>query len=152
MTKKILRIISFVAKAGEVSTAPPIGPLLGQYPIDVRAFSNAFNAETKIYDKGLILKVILTLYKDGTFIYVIKTPPLSFLMELASKSLLKTSSNLKKFKYINLIDLYKITIIKNKDLNMQNLKVLFFIIVKQAYNLGYRILEKSCKQYHYLYI
>lgn len=149
--KKILRKISFVAKAGEVSTAPPVGPLLGQFPIDVRSFSNAFNAETKKYDKGLLLKVIVILYKDGTFVYEIQTPPLSFLFELSSNNFI-ININLKKYKYISLVDLYKITIIKNKDFKFNNIKSLFFIIVKQARNLGYKIIEFSCKKYLYLYL
>ena len=113
-TKKILRIISFVAKAGEVSTAPPVGRLLGQFPIDVRNFSNAFNAETKKYDKGLLVKVVLTLYKDSTFEYKIKTPSLSFLFELSAKNFID-EINIKRYKYISLLDLYKITLIKNRD-------------------------------------
>lgn len=149
--KKILRIISFVAKAGEVSTAPPVGPLLGQFPIDVRSFSNAFNAETKKYDKGLLVKVILTLYKDSTFMYEIKTPPLSFLFELSSNNFI-SYINIKTFKYISLLDLYKITIIKNKDYKNKDLRILFFMIVKQASNLGYKIIEQSNKDYYYLYI
>ena len=149
--KKILRVISFVAKAGEVSTAPPVGPLLGQFPIDVRSFSNAFNAETNKYDKGLLVKVILVLYKDGTFVYTIKTPPLSFLFELCSHNLV-ANATLRRYKYISLIDLYKIAIIKNKDLNLKNLQTLFFMIIKQASNLGYRIVEKSCENFYYLYL
>ena len=114
MKKKILRILSFVAKAGEVSTAPPVGPLLGQFPIDVRSFSNAFNAETKKYDKGLLLKVVLKLYRDGSFDYKIKTPPLAFLLELSSINM-PINYNFRKFRYIKLKDLYKITLIKNVD-------------------------------------
>ena len=151
MNKKILRILSFVAKAGEVSTAPPVGPLLGQFPIDVRSFSNAFNAETKKYDKGLLLKVILVLYKDGSFNYEIKTPPLSFLLELASLKI-PINLNFRKFKYIKLEDLYKITLIKNVDWQYKELKILFFMILKQANNLGYKIIEMECEKNYYLYI
>ena len=57
--KKILRFVKFYAKAGELNTTPPIGPMLGQFPIDVKSFCNAFNNDTKDFDKGVLLKVIL---------------------------------------------------------------------------------------------
>jgi len=148
MTKKILRIIAFYAKAGEVSTAPPVGPLLGQFPIDVRSFANAFNAETKKFDRGLLLRVILVLYKDGSFTYNIKTPPLSFLFELSSQSLFSNS----KRGFINIIDLYKIAILKQNEFDF-NLKEILFFLIKQAYNLNYKIIESSpCGNYYYLYL
>ena len=148
MTKQVLRIIAFYAKAGEVSTAPPVGPLLGQFPIDVRSFANAFNAETKKFDKGLLLRVILILYKDGTFIYNIKTPPLSFLFELSSNNLLINS----KRGFINIIDIYKIAVLKKNEFDF-NLKEMFFFLIKQVYNLNYRIIETSpCGNYYYLYL
>jgi ribosomal protein L11 len=60
--RSLLRQVSFYAKAGDVNTSPPIGPLLSQHGIDVKQFSNLFNAETKNYDKGFLLKLNIFCY------------------------------------------------------------------------------------------
>ena len=94
-TKSLLRQVSFYAKAGDVNTTPPIGPMLSQHGIDVKSFCNMFNNETKNYDKGFLLKVILNVYKNNTFSYIIKNSPLFFLFELTSE-VLKIQNNYKK--------------------------------------------------------
>ncbi len=149
--KKLLRLISFIAKSGEVSTAPPIGPLLGQFPIDVRNFCNAFNAETARYDKGLIVKVDLYLYKDGTFTFIIDAAPISFLCELASKPLDIPTYRVHYF--ISLIDLYKIFLIKtNKIKKLEKKYSIFFTIMKQAKILKYKIIENIKENNYILYL
>jgi len=150
-TKSLLRQVSFYAKAGDVNTTPPIGPMLSQHGIDVKSFCNMFNNETKNYDKGFLLKVILNVYKNNTFSYIIKSSPLFFLFELTSE-VLKIQNNYKKNKGISLYNIYLITLIKNLDYNLINIKYLFKIILKEAKKNGYKIIEKTCENYYYLYV
>jgi ribosomal protein L11 len=149
--KKILRFVKFYAKSGEVNTTPPIGPMLGQFPMDVKSFCNTFNNDTKDFDKGVLLKVILILYKDGTFNYEIKSSPLFFLLELASK-ILQINNNFRNHKGILLNDIYLITLIKNKEYNFINIKYLFKNILKIAKKTKYKIIEKKDNVYYYIYI
>lgn len=129
--KKILRFVKFYAKAGEINTTPPIGPMLGQFPMDVKSFCNTFNNDTKDFDKGVLLKVILILYKDGTFAYELKSSPLFFLLELSSK-VLQINNNFRKHRGISLYDIYLITLIKNKEYNLIHIKYLYKNILKVA--------------------
>lgn len=149
--KKILRFVNFYAKAGEVNTTPPIGPMLGQFPMDVKNFCNMFNNETKDFDKGVLLKVSLILYKDGTFEYQIKDSPLFFLLELSSK-LLQINNNFRNHRGISLYDIFLITLIKNKEYNLVNIKYLFKNILKMAKKSKYKIIEYEDNTYYYLYI
>lgn len=149
--KKILRFVKFYAKAGEVNTTPPIGPMLGQFPMDVKSFCNTFNNDTKDFDKGVLLKVILVLYKDSTFDYEIKSSPLFFLLELSSK-VLQINNNFRNHRGILLYDVYLITLIKNKEYNLINIKYLFKNILKTIKKNKYKIIEKLDETYYYLYI
>ena len=149
--KKILRFVRFFAKAGEINTTPPIGPMLGQFPMDVKSFCNTFNNDTKDFDKGVLLKVILILYKDSTFDYEIKSSPLFFLLELSSK-VLQINNNFRNHRGILLYDIYLITLIKNKEYNLINIKYLFKNILKTVKKNKYKIIEKLDETYYYLYI
>lgn len=149
--KKVLRFVKFYAKAGEVNTTPPIGPMLGQFPMDVKSFCNTFNNDTKDFDKGVLLKVILVLYKDSTFDYEIKSSPLFFLLELSSK-VLQINNNFRNHRGILLYDLYLITLIKNKEYNLINVKYLFKNILKTVKKNKYKIIEKVDETYYYIYI
>jgi len=88
-----------------------------------------FNNDTKEFDKGVLLKVIIMLYKDGTFEYEIKSSPLFFLLEL-SGDLLQINFNYRGHRGILLYDIYIITLIKNKEYELLNIKYLFKKIIK----------------------
>jgi len=147
--KNLQRQVSFYARAGDVNTSPPIGPMLSQHGIDVKQFCTMFNNETKDYEKGILLKVILNIYKNNTFSYIIKNSPLFFLFELNSKNLLIESFN---EKIISLYDIYLITLIKNSDLKNKNIKRLFKIILQEVKKNGYLVLEYFNTEYYYIYI
>jgi large subunit ribosomal protein L11 len=148
---QLLRQVSFYAKAGDVNTTPPIGPMLSQHGIDVKQFCTMFNNETKEYDKGFLVKVILNIYKNKSFSYIIKSSPLFFLFELACEYL-DLRSYYRDYKVISLYNLYLITLIKNIEYNYINIKFLFKIILKEAKKNQYKILEKTEESYYYLYI
>lgn len=149
--KILQRKVSFYAKAGDVNTSPPIGPLLSQHGIDVKQFCTMFNNETKDYDKGLILKVILDIYKNNTFSYIIKSSPLFFLFELGTE-ILQLDNMYKNYKAISLYNIYLITLIKNIDYQLVNIKYLFKIILKEIKKNNYNIIERSWDTFYQIYV
>lgn len=134
-----------------MSITPPLGPMLTQHGIDVRSFCNMFNNETKNFDKGFLVKVILNVYTNNTFTYIIKSSPLFFLFELASE-VFDIERNYLNYRGISLYDLYLITLIKNWEYNFINLEILFKFIVKEAKKNRYKIIEKKNDDFYYLYI
>ncbi len=83
MAKKVEGYIKLQIKAGQASPAPPIGPALGQRGVNIMEFCKQFNAATQ--DRmGLILPVIITVYSDKSFTFVVKSPPASVLLKKAA--------------------------------------------------------------------
>jgi len=83
MAKPIQTKIKLQVPGGEANPAPPVGPTLGQHGLNIMDFCNKFNEQTKD-KKGIILPVEITVYKDRTFDFIIKTPPVA---ELIKKTL-----------------------------------------------------------------
>lgn len=80
MAKKVKAYVKLQVKAGEANPSPPVGPALGQHGVNIMEFCKAFNAQTQSMEKGLPLPVIITVYADRSFTFIIKTPPASFLL------------------------------------------------------------------------
>lgn len=80
MAKKITAYIKLQVKAGSANPSPPIGPALGQHGVNIMEFCKAFNAQTDSMEKGLPLPVVITVYSDRSFTFIIKTPPAGFLV------------------------------------------------------------------------
>ena len=84
MAKKIDGFIKLQIKAGQASPAPPIGPALGQKGVNIMEFCKAFNAATQ--DRmGLVLPVVITVYADKSFTFIVKSPPAAILLKKAAK-------------------------------------------------------------------
>lgn len=81
MSKKISSIIKLQVSAGMANPSPPVGPALGQRGVNIMEFCKSFNARTKNLEKGLPTPVVITVFSDKTFIFVIKTPPASALIK-----------------------------------------------------------------------
>ena len=84
MAKKVMTTIKLQIPGGQANPAPPVGPALGQHGINIGAFVQQFNDETK-KDAGMIIPVIITVYKDRTFTLQYKTPPAAVLLKKAAK-------------------------------------------------------------------
>jgi large subunit ribosomal protein L11 len=84
MAKKIEAYVKLQVKSGEANPSPPVGPALGQRGVNIMEFCKAFNAQTQSMQKGMPLPVIITVYNDRSFTFVIKTPPASFLIKQAA--------------------------------------------------------------------
>ena len=84
MAKKIDGFIKLQIKAGQASPAPPIGPALGQKGVNIMEFCKAFNAATQ--DRmGLVLPVVITVFADKSFTFIVKSPPAAILLKKAAK-------------------------------------------------------------------
>ncbi len=81
MAKKVTGYIKLQVPAGKANPSPPVGPALGQHGVNIMEFCKAFNAQTQDVEAGLPLPVIITVYSDRSFTFVIKTPPASVLLK-----------------------------------------------------------------------
>ena len=85
MAKEILEFIKLQIPAGGANPSPPVGPALGQRGLNIMDFCKAFNEKTKNLEKGAPIPVVITAYKDKTFIFVTKLPPVSYYLKKAAK-------------------------------------------------------------------
>ena len=83
MAKEVVAQIKLYVPAGQANPAPPVGPALGQHGVNIMGFCKAFNEQTKGRE-GLILPAIITVYKDKSFDFIIKTPPSAVLIKKAA--------------------------------------------------------------------
>jgi large subunit ribosomal protein L11 len=80
MAKKVLAYIKLQVGAGKANPSPPVGPALGQHGVNIMEFCKAFNAATQSMEAGLPIPVVITVYADRSFTYIMKTPPASVLL------------------------------------------------------------------------
>jgi large subunit ribosomal protein L11 len=83
MAKKVTGYIKLQVPAGSANPSPPIGPALGQHGVNIMEFCKQFNAQTQKLEKGLPIPVIITVYSDRSFTFIMKTPPASVLIRKA---------------------------------------------------------------------
>ena len=96
MAKKVKALIKLYCPAGQANPAPPVGPALGQHGVNIMEFCKKFNEQSKGRE-GLILPVVITVYEDRSFGFVIKSPPVSVLIKQAC-GIAKASGNTPKEK------------------------------------------------------
>ncbi len=80
MAKKVTGYIKLQIPAGQANPSPPVGPALGQQGVNIMEFCKAFNAQTQSLEKGLPTPVVITVYSDRSFTFILKTPPASVLI------------------------------------------------------------------------
>ncbi len=85
MAKKIIGFIKLQIPAGKANPSPPVGPALGQRGLNIMEFCKAFNAATQNVEKGLPLPVVITVYADKSFTFIMKTPPATIMIKKAAK-------------------------------------------------------------------
>jgi len=137
--KPIKAKIKLQIVAGKANPAPPVGPALGQHGVNIMEFCKAFNERTK--DKESILTpVVITVYKDRSFTFDLKTPPAASLLKKAA-GIDKGSGepNKKKVGKVSRKDLERIAQIKLPDLNAYNVDKAINIIQGTAKNMGIEI-------------
>ena len=84
MAKKVEAYIKLQVPAGGANPSPPVGPALGQHGVNIMEFCKAFNAQTQAMEPGLPVPVVITVYNDRSFTFVMKTPPASTLLKKAA--------------------------------------------------------------------
>ncbi len=85
MANKILAYIKLQVAAGQANPSPPVGPALGQHGVNIMDFCKAFNAQTQSMEQGMPVPVVITVYADRTFSFIMKTPPAAVLLRKAAK-------------------------------------------------------------------
>ncbi len=83
MAKKVLGYVKLQVPAGKATPSPPVGPALGQYGVNIMEFCKAFNAKTT-GQEGMIIPVVLTVYGDRSFTFILKSPPAAVLLKKAA--------------------------------------------------------------------
>lgn len=138
--KQVLVKIKLQVKAGEANPSPPIGPALGQHGVNIMEFCKAFNAQTQKIEKGTVLPVIISVFGDRSFTFVMKSPPASRLL-LKAANIAKGSSNPLKTKVakITLAQVEEIAKIKAKDLTAASLKASLRTIMGTARSMGIEV-------------
>lgn len=140
MAKKVQAYVRLQVKAGEANPAPPIGPALGQQGVNIMEFCKAFNARTQSSEKGMPMPVVITVYSDRSFTFIIKTPPASYLiMKAAGISKGSSIPNKNKVGKITRKQLVEIAKIKMPDLTASDLDAATRTIAGTARNMGIEI-------------
>lgn len=141
MAKEITGYLKLQIKGGQANPAPPVGPALGQRGINIMEFCKAFNDKSKEF-MGQPVPVVITIYKDKKFDFIIKTPPASYLikealkLKLGSKEPGRVSAGT-----ITKAQLEKIAEAKMKDLNAFNMEQAIKIIAGSARSMGIQVVE-----------
>lgn len=141
MAKKITAYIKLQVKAAEANPAPPVGPALGQHGVNIMEFCKAFNAQTQgKYEKGSPLPVIITVYSDRSFTFIIKTPPASYLLVKAA-GLQKGSGrpNTEKVGKVKRAQVAEIAKLKMPDLTAADLDAAIRTISGTARSMGIEV-------------
>ena len=139
--KKITHVVKLQIQAGKANPAPPVGPALGPTGINIMQFCKDFNEKTA-KDNGMVFPVILTVYADKTFQYVLKTPPAAVLLKKAAK-IEKASGKPHKDKVgkVTRAQVEEIEIIKLKDLIASSLESAVSIIKGTARSMGIEVID-----------
>jgi large subunit ribosomal protein L11 len=139
MAKKVLTTIKLQATGGQASPAPPVGPALGQHGVNIMEFVKAFNAQTQ-NEAGTTVPVVITVFEDRSFTFVVKTPPAAVLIKQAV-GLEKGSSepNRDKVGRISTAQVRQIAERKLPDLNANDLDQASKIIEGTARSMGVEV-------------
>jgi large subunit ribosomal protein L11 len=120
LESEILRRVRFLVPAQNATISPPIGPILGQFGINIMDFCKQFNDRSRYIEQDVLVFVDLILFKNKSFIFTIRTPPLSFLINEENFNIEETSIPV----FINLSSLYKILKIKRIDVSIPELALM----------------------------
>jgi large subunit ribosomal protein L11 len=142
MAKKIEAYIKLQVAAGSANPSPPVGPALGQHGVNIMEFCKAFNAQTQNMEKGLPTPVVITVYSDRSFSFILKTPPASVLLKKAVGIQSGSATpNTVKVGTVTRAQLEEIANTKMADLNAADLEAAVRIIAGSARSMGLDVKE-----------
>ncbi|GAA0729834.1 50S ribosomal protein L11 [Clostridium malenominatum] len=141
MAKKVTGMIKLQLPAGKATPAPPVGPALGQHGVNIMAFTKDFNAKTA-NQAGLIIPVVITVYQDRSFSFILKTPPAAVLIKKAAG--IESGSgvpNKTKVAKITKEQLKQIAETKMPDLNAASVEAAMRMVAGTARSMGVTVEE-----------
>ncbi|MDU4892744.1 MAG: 50S ribosomal protein L11 [Clostridium sp.] len=141
MAKKITGMIKLQLPAGKATPAPPVGPALGQHGVNIMGFCKEFNAKTAD-QPGMIIPVVITVYQDRSFSFILKTPPAAVLLKKAAG--IESGSgvpNRTKVATVSKAKVREIAELKMPDLNAASVEAAMSMIAGTARSMGIVIEE-----------
>lgn len=139
MAKEVTAVVKLQCPAGSATPAPPVGPALGQHGVNIGQFVKQFNDETR-KDAGMIIPVVITVYKDRTFTLQYKSPPAAVLLKKAAK--LATAAKTPGSEVAGSVtraQVREIATIKQKDLNSNSVEAAMRMIEGTARSCGIKV-------------
>jgi large subunit ribosomal protein L11 len=139
MAKKVKAIVTLAISAGKANPAPPIGPALAQHGINLMAFCKEYNARTSAR-MGEIIPAEITVFSDGSFKFILKSPPTAFLIKKAA-GIEKGSTNPNSIKVgtVTRKQLREIADIKRPDMNTKDTDAIVRQLEGTARNMGVEV-------------
>jgi large subunit ribosomal protein L11 len=139
MAKKVVTQIKLQITAGQANPSPPVGPALGQHGVNIMEFCKQFNAKTSDR-QGLVIPVIITVYSDRSFTFILKTPPASILLAKAA-GVEKGSGepNRNKVGKVTPAQVRQIAETKMSDLNANNIEAAIRMVEGTARSMGIEV-------------
>jgi len=142
MAKEILELVKLQIPAGGANPAPPVGPALGQRGLNIQDFVKQFNDRTKDLEKGAPIPVLITAYKDRTFTFITKLPPVSHYLKKAAKIDKGSSTPGRELiGKVSIKDVEKIAKEKMADLNAINLEGAVNMVKGSAVSMGMEVVN-----------
>lgn len=141
MAKKVTGMIKLQLPAGKATPAPPVGPALGQHGVNIMGFCKEFNAKTAS-QAGLIIPVVITVYQDRSFSFILKTPPAAILLKKAAG--IESGSPIphkQKVAKVSIQKVREIAELKMPDLNAGSVETAMSMIKGTARSMGIEITE-----------
>src|SRR5210317_2316858 len=141
MAKKVMALIKLQVVAGKANPSPPIGPALGQHGVNIMDFCKAFNSRTA-QEEGMIIPVVISVYQDRSFSFIMKTPPAAVLIKKALN--LQSGSarpNKDKVGKITVDQVKEIAQVKMQDTNAGSLETCMKSIIGTARSMGVELVD-----------
>lgn len=141
MAKKVIGVVKLQLPAGKATPAPPVGPALGQYGVNIMEFVKQFNAKTAS-QPGMIIPAVLTVYADRSFSFILKTPPASVLIRKAA-GIEKGSGapNKGKVAKLTMAQVMEIAKVKLPDMNANDVDAAAAMVAGTARSMGVDVTE-----------
>ncbi len=141
MAKKVVGTVKLQIPAGNATPAPPVGPALGQYGVNMMDFCKLFNAKTQ-KQTGLIIPVVITIYADKSFTFITKSPPASVLLKKAAQVEKGSGEpNRAKVGQVTRAQVKEIAETKMKDLNASNIESAMRQVEGTAKSMGIQVVD-----------